>query len=79
MFKIGLSHHQQMEALRPSQRGIRKVIFSTNVAETSLTIDGIVFVIDSLFVKAKSYNPYNGLDSLHTTIISKVNFNFILF
>ncbi len=39
----------------------RKLIFSTNIAETSLTIDGVGFVIDSGYVKQKCYNPRTGM------------------
>ena len=43
--------------------GIRKCIVSTNVAETSLTVDGIKYVIDSGFCKLKVYNPKIGMDT----------------
>jgi len=39
----------------------RKLIFSTNIAETSLTIDGVGFVVDSGYVKQKCYNPRTGM------------------
>eukprot|EP00890_Picochlorum_soloecismus_P002226 jgi/Picsp_1/3003/NSC_01225-R1_pre-mrna-splicing factor atp-dependent rna helicase prp16-like len=44
--------------------GTRKCIVSTNIAETSLTVDGIIYVIDSGFVKMKVYNPKIGMDAL---------------
>ncbi len=37
--------------------GVRKCIVSTNIAETSLTVDGIIYVIDTGYVKMKVYNP----------------------
>ena len=44
--KIGLPAAQQRAALEPAPRGARKVVVATNVAETSLTIEGVVYVID---------------------------------
>ncbi|KAL1110287.1 hypothetical protein AAG570_008364 [Ranatra chinensis] len=51
--------------------GTRKIILSTNVGETSITIDDVVFVIDSGKVKEKSYNPSFGMSQLSTVWISK--------
>ena len=55
--------------------GIRKCIVSTNVAETSLTVDGIKYVIDSGFCKLKVYNPKIGMDTLLVTPVSVANAN----
>jgi len=51
--------------------GARKCIVSTNIAETSLTVDGILYVVDSGFCKLKVYNPRIGMDSLQITPCSK--------
>lgn len=48
---------KQMEAFVPVQAGIRKVIIATNIAETSLTINGIKYVIDCGMVKRRLYDP----------------------
>jgi pre-mRNA-splicing factor ATP-dependent RNA helicase DHX16 len=59
----------------PTPPGARKVILATNIAETSLTIDGIVYVIDCGFAKQTSYNPKTGMESLIVTPISKASSN----
>jgi len=46
-------------------------VIATNIAETSLTIDGICYVIDSGFVKQKSFNARSGMESLLVTPISQ--------
>ncbi|KAF2077632.1 hypothetical protein CYY_001095 [Polysphondylium violaceum] len=62
----GLSINKQIRVFEKSgdPRKIRKIVVATNIAETSITIDGIVYVVDSGFVKIKSYNPTSGLESL---------------
>lgn len=49
-----------------------QVVVATNIAETSLTIDGIIYVIDPGFCKQKSYNARTGMESLIVTPCSKV-------
>lgn len=62
---------QQMLALRPSTR--RKIILATNIAETSLTIDGVRWVIDSGLARIPAFDPRRGLDRLELKRISKAS------
>jgi pre-mRNA-splicing factor ATP-dependent RNA helicase DHX16 len=70
-----LPSDQQAKIFETAQEGARKVVIGTNIAETSLTIDGICFVIDTGFCKQKSYNPRTGMESLIVTPISKAAAN----
>ncbi|KDN53494.1 P-loop containing nucleoside triphosphate hydrolase protein [Tilletiaria anomala UBC 951] len=65
----------QAKIFEPSPNGERKVIVATNIAETSLTVDGIMFVVDAGYSKLKVYNPRVGMDSLQITPISQANAN----
>ncbi|KAE9610513.1 hypothetical protein Lal_00029642 [Lupinus albus] len=63
----------QAKIFEPTPEGARKVVLATNIAETSLTIDRIKYVIDPGFCKMKSYNPRTGMESLLITPISKAS------
>lgn len=66
-----LPSEMQTRIFDPAPAGKRKVVIATNIAETSLTIDGIFYVVDPGFVKQKIYNPKSGMDSLVVTPISQ--------
>lgn len=51
----------------------RKIVVATNVAETSLTVDGVVFVVDSGQAKQRQFNPRNRVETLKKTTISKAS------
>mmetsp|Transcript_10759 Transcript_10759/g.14008 ORF Transcript_10759/g.14008 Transcript_10759/m.14008 type:complete len:1072 (+) Transcript_10759:95-3310(+) len=70
-----LPSDQQAKIFEPTPPGARKVVIGTNIAETSLTIDGICYVIDTGFSKQKSYNPRSGMESLIVTPISQAAAN----
>merc|ERR1719226_462727 len=52
--------------------GCRKLVFSTNIAETSLTVAGVGYVVDCGYCKQKNYNPKTGMESLMVTEVSRV-------
>jgi len=64
---------QQQKIFDAAPEGGRKVVVSTNIAETSLTIDGIVYVIDPGFSKQKVYNPRIRVESLLVSPISRAS------
>ena len=63
----------QAKIFEKAAPGVRKVIVATNIAETSLTVDGIMYVVDAGFSKLKVYNPRMGMDALQITPISQAN------
>ncbi|GJJ13850.1 hypothetical protein Clacol_008107 [Clathrus columnatus] len=63
----------QAKIFEATDDGSRKVIVATNIAETSLTVDGILYVVDAGYAKLKVYNPKVGMDALQITPISQAN------
>lgn len=68
-----LPSEMQSRIFEPAPPGKRKVVVATNIAEASLTIDGIYYVVDPGFAKQNVYNPKLGLDSLVITPISQAS------
>ncbi|XP_002522527.2 probable pre-mRNA-splicing factor ATP-dependent RNA helicase DEAH9 [Ricinus communis] len=69
----GLSRAEQDLVFSPTPRGKRKIVISTNIAETSLTMEGIVYVVDSGFSKQRFYNPISDVENLVVAPISKAS------
>uniref|UniRef100_A0A915MJ30 RNA helicase n=1 Tax=Meloidogyne javanica TaxID=6303 RepID=A0A915MJ30_MELJA len=65
----------QSKIFEPTPPNARKCVLATNIAETSVTIDGIVYVIDPGFVKQSSYDARGGIDHLNIVTISKAAAN----
>lgn len=70
-----LPSDMQARIFEPTPPGARKVVVATNIAETSLTIDGIVYVLDPGFCKQKSYSARTGMESLIVTPCSRASAN----
>ncbi|NKF49547.1 ATP-dependent helicase HrpB [Shewanella sp. WXL01] len=68
-----LSAKQQQMAVNRAPEGKRKIVLATNVAESSLTIDGITIVVDSGYQREASFNPNNGVTRLSLKRISQAS------
>ena len=66
-----LSKEAQDKAIKAPPKGHRKVVLSTNIAQTSLTIEGITVVVDSGLQNISVFNPFSGMDKLENRFISK--------
>jgi len=69
----GLSLERQQQAILPAPAGTRKIVLSTNLAETSLTIEGITVVVDSGLVREALFDPITGMTRLTTRHISRAS------
>ncbi|GJQ10396.1 hypothetical protein GpartN1_g2187.t1 [Galdieria partita] len=69
----GLPYKEQLAAFQPAPVNERKVVVSTNIAETSVTIQGIDFVIDTGFCRIRVYSPETGMDFLCIQSISRAS------
>ena len=65
----------QTKIFDAAEAGVRKVVVATNIAETSLTVDGIMYVVDCGYSKLKVYNAGLQMDTLQITPISQANAN----
>jgi ATP-dependent helicase HrpB len=63
----------QQQVLKPAPRGRRKLILATNIAETSLTIDGVLVVIDTGLARRATFDPGTGMERLTTVRISQAS------
>jgi ATP-dependent helicase HrpB len=68
-----LSGDDQEAALRPAAHGTRKVVLATNIAETSLTIQGVRIIVDSGLVRRSAFDPATGMSRLETQRISRAS------
>lgn len=66
-----LPYNKQKVAILPDREGRRKVVLATNIAETSLTIEGVKVVVDSGFERTLKWDPRSGLSRLETVQISR--------
>ncbi|GAB0091162.1 RNA helicase [Sergentomyia squamirostris] len=71
MLHSNMKIHDQKTVFEPAPPGFRKIILSTNIAETSITIDDVVYVIDCGKVKQSVFDAVGGTTSLETTWISQ--------
>ena len=70
-----LPSEQQAKIFEDTPKDSRKVVLATNIAETSLTINGICYVVDTGFNKQKSFNARSGMESLQVTPVSQAAAN----
>ena len=68
-----LSQTEQQAAIEPCAPGTRKVVLATNIAETSLTIEGVDVVVDSGLVREAVFDPATGMDRLVTRNVSQAS------
>ena len=68
-----LPAEQQVRAFHSVPANTRKLVIATNIAETSVTVPGIRYVIDPGFTREKRYDAHTGMDSLDTVRISQVS------
>ena len=73
MLYSALPHEYQHKIFAPHDPSKRRVILATNIAETSITINGLRYVIDTGFMKIRTYDSNKNIDLLRIVPISKAN------
>jgi ATP-dependent helicase HrpB len=68
-----LTHEAQDRAIRPDPHGRRKIVLSTSIAETSLTIDGVHVVVDAGVSRVPRFSPRTGMTRLETVRVSRAS------
>jgi ATP-dependent RNA helicase DHX36 len=68
-----VASHDQQRVFLPAPNGTRKIVISTNIAESSVTINDVVFVIDSGVKKEKTYDPATNMPCLDAALVAKAN------
>ncbi|KAF2451597.1 P-loop containing nucleoside triphosphate hydrolase protein [Karstenula rhodostoma CBS 690.94] len=69
----GLPTDQQMYVFQKAGENVRKLIVATNIAEASVTIEGIIYVVDTGYVKLRAYDPVLGIERLNVVPVSKAS------
>jgi ATP-dependent RNA helicase DHX36 len=64
---------EQRKAFQRPPEGVRKIVLATNLAETAITIDDVVYVVDSGRVKEKSYCPHTAVSTLQQAWVSRAS------
>ncbi|CAN0208209.1 unnamed protein product [Ectocarpus sp. 6 AP-2014] len=72
-FYSALPINTQMKVFEPTRQGVRRIVVATTIAETSVTIDRIRYVIDPGFIRLPFYDPAQGFGALLTTLTSKAS------
>lgn len=73
MLYSALPHEHQHRIFAPHSNNKRRVILATNIAETSITIQGLRYVVDTGFMKVRTFDPNKNIDLLRIMPISKAN------
>ncbi|MFT5606020.1 MAG: ATP-dependent helicase HrpB [Paracoccaceae bacterium] len=68
-----LSIDAQRRAIEPAAAGLRKVVMATNLAESSLTIEGVTVVVDCGYSRVPQFDPRSGMTRLHTQKVSRAS------